>query len=79
MSELTGQDLDDRAAELEIEGRSSMTADEKRAAIAEIEAEQAEEAADRDVPDSVDERVVDPGLLSGEASKSHGPFGFIGP
>ena len=56
-----------------------MTADEKRAAIAEIEAEQAEEAADRDVPDSVDERVVDPGLLSGEASKSHGPFGFIGP
>ena len=35
---LTGADLDARAAELEIEGRGSMTADEKRAAIAEAEA-----------------------------------------
>jgi hypothetical protein len=37
--QLTGDALDARAAELEIEGRSSMTADEKRAAIAEAEAE----------------------------------------
>ena len=35
---LTGQELHDRAAELDIEGRSSMTADELRAAIAEVEA-----------------------------------------
>ena len=32
---LTGEALDQKAAELEIEGRSSMTADEKRAAIEE--------------------------------------------
>lgn len=36
--QLTGDALDARAAELEIEGRSSMSADEKRAAIAEAEA-----------------------------------------
>ena len=34
---LTGKALDERAAELDIEGRSGMTADEKRAAIAEAE------------------------------------------
>lgn len=34
---LTGKALDDRAAELDIEGRSDMTADEKRAAIAAAE------------------------------------------
>jgi len=35
---LTGKALDDRATELDIEGRSDMTADEKRAAIAAAEA-----------------------------------------
>jgi F-type H+/Na+-transporting ATPase subunit alpha len=35
--ELTGEDLDKRAAELDIEGRSKMTADEKREAIAKEE------------------------------------------
>jgi F-type H+/Na+-transporting ATPase subunit alpha len=35
--ELTGEDLDKRASELEIEGRSKMSADEKREAIAEHE------------------------------------------
>lgn len=42
--QLTGKELDDRAKELEIEGRSGMTADEKRAAIAEAEAAQASKA-----------------------------------
>jgi hypothetical protein len=37
---LKGDDLDNRAAELEIEGRSSMSADEKRDAIREAEANQ---------------------------------------
>jgi len=37
---LTGEDLDNRAAELEIEGRSDMTADEKRKAIAKAEKQQ---------------------------------------
>jgi F-type H+/Na+-transporting ATPase subunit alpha len=35
--ELTGEDLDKRASELEIEGRSKMSADEKREAVAEHE------------------------------------------
>lgn len=39
---LTGEALDRRAAELELEGRSEMTADEKRAAIAKAEADQAD-------------------------------------
>jgi hypothetical protein len=38
--ELSGEELDARAAELDIKGRSSMTADEKREAIAEAEANQ---------------------------------------
>lgn len=37
--ELTGEELDRRAAELNIEGRSSMSADEKRDAIAAAEAD----------------------------------------
>jgi hypothetical protein len=37
--ELTGEELDRRAAELNIEGRSSMSADEKREAIAQAEAD----------------------------------------
>ena len=36
--QLAGEALDERVAELEIEGRSTMSADEKRAAIAEAEA-----------------------------------------
>lgn len=36
--ELKGEALDKRAAELDIEGRSDMSADEKRQAIAEAEA-----------------------------------------
>lgn len=39
--ELAGQALHDRAAELEIEGRSSMTADELREAVAKAEKAQA--------------------------------------
>lgn len=39
--ELAGQALHDRAADLEIEGRSSMTADELRAAVAKAEKAQA--------------------------------------
>jgi F-type H+-transporting ATPase subunit alpha len=42
--ELTGPKLEMRARELEIEGRSGMTADEQREAIAEREAEGGEEA-----------------------------------
>jgi F-type H+/Na+-transporting ATPase subunit alpha len=38
--ELKGKELDERAAELEIEGRSDMKADEKREAVAEAEGEQ---------------------------------------
>lgn len=41
-SELTGEELDRRAAELEIEGRSSMSADEKREAVAKAESSQSE-------------------------------------
>jgi F-type H+/Na+-transporting ATPase subunit alpha len=37
--ELKGKELDERAAELEIEGRSDMKADEKREAVAEAEGE----------------------------------------
>lgn len=40
---LAGKALDDRAAELEIEGRGSMSADEKREAVAKREAELAAE------------------------------------
>lgn len=40
---LTGDALNTRAAELDIEGRSEMTADEKRAAVAEAEENQSEE------------------------------------
>lgn len=43
-TKLTGKALDDRAAELEIDGRSDMSADEKRAAIERREAELAAEA-----------------------------------
>jgi hypothetical protein len=39
--ELTGEDLANRAAELKIKGRSSMTADELRDAVAKAEADQA--------------------------------------
>jgi hypothetical protein len=39
--ELTGDDLANRAAELKIKGRSSMTADELRDAVAKAEADQA--------------------------------------
>jgi hypothetical protein len=39
--ELAGEELDARAAELNIKGRSNMSADEKRAAIAQAEADQA--------------------------------------
>jgi hypothetical protein len=39
--ELTGDELKERAAELDIKGRSAMNADELRAAIAQAEAEQA--------------------------------------
>lgn len=39
--ELAGQALHDRAAELDIEGRSGMTADELRAAVAKAEKAQA--------------------------------------
>lgn len=71
MSEhLTGDALRERAIELDIEGRSAMTADELRAAI-----EDAEAAADRDVPDDAGEDVdavrVAPGMESGAASTSH--------
>jgi hypothetical protein len=38
--ELSGKALDDRAAELDIEGRSAMSADEKRKAIAKAEQSQ---------------------------------------
>jgi F-type H+/Na+-transporting ATPase subunit alpha len=38
--ELKGEELDERAAELEIEGRSDMKADEKREAVAEAEGQQ---------------------------------------
>lgn len=38
--QLTGDALNERAAELDIEGRSAMNADEKRAAIAAAEADQ---------------------------------------
>lgn len=37
-TQLTGKALDDRAKELDIEGRSDMSADELRAAVAEAEA-----------------------------------------
>lgn len=39
--ELTGEDLAKRAAELKVEGRSKMTADELRDAVAKAEADQA--------------------------------------
>lgn len=42
---LSGKRLQARAAELDIEGRSSMSADDLRAAIAEREAEEAQHAA----------------------------------
>lgn len=42
MTELKGQELKDRAAELDIEGRSGMSADELRDAVAAKEAEMAE-------------------------------------
>lgn len=67
--ELTGDALDERARELDIHGRGSMTADEKRAAIAAAEA-----AADRDVPnddDPAEDARVQAGLETGDASLSH--------
>ena len=48
---LTGEDLDNRAAELEIEGRSDMTADEKRKAIAKAEKQQAKQEDDQSQAD----------------------------
>lgn len=42
---LTGEQLRKRAGELEIEGRSAMSADDLRAAIAEREAQEAPDAA----------------------------------
>jgi hypothetical protein len=55
--ELKGKALDDRAAELEIAGRGSMTAPEKRAAIAAREAELA--AAGVPDPDIAGEQLAD--------------------
>jgi F-type H+-transporting ATPase subunit alpha len=51
--ELKGEELDERAAELEIEGRSGMKADEKRDAVAEAEGESGGD--DEDDDDDKDE------------------------
>lgn len=70
--QLTGAALDARARELDIEGRSSMTADEKRLAVADAEA-----AVVRDVP--VQDEQSEPGMESGEASHTHRVVQCLGP
>jgi F-type H+-transporting ATPase subunit alpha len=47
-SELKGEELDEKAAELDIEGRSSMSADEKREAVAEAQGDSDDEDEDKD-------------------------------
>jgi F-type H+-transporting ATPase subunit alpha len=54
--ELKGEELQERAAELEIEGRSSMSADEKREAVAEAEESGGEDKSeDQDKSEAEDE------------------------
>jgi hypothetical protein len=57
--ELTGQALKDRAAELDIEGRSEMKADELRKAVAEAETADSEEADEDVAPEDEEDELVD--------------------
>lgn len=70
--ELTGEALDHEAARLEIEGRSSMSADEKRAAVAAARDVSVEDEPVEDEPvEDDDEQPVQAGMESGQASMSH--------
>jgi hypothetical protein len=64
--ELKGDALHERAAELEIEGRSEMSADELRDAIAEAEAEGEGDGDDLDAAEKVAEENA--GLGEGQAA-----------